>query len=81
MKELEIILCALKAEALTKPKEIIFVGTEAFTYEQFVTMLEKNNPKGNHERFVKNFLASAQQMFKTNPTYRRKMMLLAGVKG
>lgn len=79
LKEVEIIVMALKAEATQKPNEIIYAGRERFTYGEFVAMLNSKKLQKNHQKLVKRFLQSARKMFKENPTYRLKMMRLAGV--
>jgi len=79
MKEVDIIIRALKAEAMVKPDEKIFVGRESFTYAEFAGMLGTEKLQRNHRKFVENFLNSAKKMFKENPVYRQKMIQLAGV--
>jgi len=79
LKEVEIIVKALKAEATQKPKEIIYAGRERFTYKEFVAMLNSKKLQKNHKKLVESFLQSARKMFNENPTYKLKMMQLAGV--
>jgi len=80
LKEVEIIVKALKAEATQKPNEIIYAGPESFTYKEFVALLNSKKLQKNHKKLVESFLQSARKMFNENPTYRLKMMQLAGVK-
>jgi len=79
LKEVEIIVKALKAEASQKPMEIIYAGRETFTYEEFVGMLNSRKLQKNHKKLVESFLQSARKMFNENPTYRQKIMQLASV--
>ena len=79
MKEVEIIVKALKAEATQKPNEIIYAGRESFTYKEFIAMLNTKRLQKNHKKLVETFLQSARKMFNENSTYRLKMMQLAGV--
>jgi hypothetical protein len=79
MNEVEIIIKALKAEALSKPNEKIIAGFESLTYKEFAEMLDKKNLQNNHKKFVDTFLQSAVKLFKENPEYRQKIMCLAGV--
>lgn len=79
MKDFEIIIKALKAEAQGKPNWRIHLGKESFTYAEFVVMLERNTPQKEKKKFVEAFLRVAQKKFKENPAYRAKMLKLAGV--
>jgi len=79
MKEIEIIVKALIAEALQKPDEKVIAGREIFTYKEFVAMLSSKKLQKNHKRLVESFLQSAHKMFRENPIYRQKMMQLAGI--
>jgi hypothetical protein len=78
MKEIEIIVKALTAEALQKPDEKVIAGKEIFTYKEFAAMLNSKKLQKNHKRLIESFLQSAQKMFKENPSYRQKIMQLAG---
>lgn len=79
MKEVEIIVKALKAEATQKPNEIIYAGRESFTYKEFIAMLNSKKLQKNHKKLVKSFLNSAVKQFKENEPFRHKMLDLAGV--
>jgi hypothetical protein len=78
MDEIEIIIKALKAEALSKPSEKIIAGFESFTYKEFAEMLDKKKLQSN--QIVDAFLNSALKMFKENSSYKQKMLELAGIK-
>ena len=79
MKEVEIIIKALRIEALQKPEEKVMAGKEVFTYREFAEMLNSKKLQKNHRKFVESFLQSAIKMFNENPTYKQKVLQLAGV--
>jgi hypothetical protein len=76
----QIIIQALKVEALQKPNEKIIAGKEIFTYREFAEILNSHKLQKNHKKLVEVFLKSAVKMFNENPTYRQHIMKLAGVK-
>jgi hypothetical protein len=75
----QIIIQALKAEALQKPNERIIAGKEVLTYRQFAEILDSKKLRQNHKKLVDAFLKSAVKLFKENPTYKKHIMKLAGV--
>lgn len=80
MKELDIIIKAVKLEAKSKPEEKIFIGTKVFTFKQFADMINNHNSlKREDRKIIKACLNNFVKMFRENKVYRSKMMLLAGV--
>jgi hypothetical protein len=79
MRELDIIIKALKLEARQKPNERIYVGFKSYTYSEFVEMLNhhKKLDKAKKE-FVESFLNASLKLFKENKAYREKILRLAG---
>jgi hypothetical protein len=77
--EVEIIIKALRVEAMQKPNEKIIAGKEVFTYKEFAEMLNSKKLQKNHRKMIQAFLNSALKMFKENPTYKRKILQLAAV--
>lgn len=83
MTTLDIVICALKMEAKSTPNKKIFIGQKQMTYRALATKLEqkftdkKKLPK-SEDKFITNFVASSVKMFEMNPTFRTKMMELAG---
>jgi hypothetical protein len=75
----EIIIQALKAEALQKPNEKIIAGKEILTYREFAEILDSKKLQQNHKKLVDAFLKSAVKLFNENPTYKQHIMKLAGV--
>jgi hypothetical protein len=74
----QLIIQALKAEAAQKPNEKIIAGKEIFTYREFVEVLNSHKLQKNHKKLVEAFLKSAVKLFNENPTYRQKILKLAG---
>jgi hypothetical protein len=81
MREVEIIVKALKLEAQQKTGQRIFVGRKSYTYAEFVEMLDNHEKLGKDEKqFIENFLKTSLKLFKENQTYREKILKLAGEK-
>jgi hypothetical protein len=81
MRELDIIIKALKLEAQQKPNERIYVGFKSYTYAEFVEMLNNHKKLAKVEKeFVENFLKTSLKLLKENKAYREKILTLAGEK-
>jgi len=81
MRELDIIVKALKLEAQQKPNERIYVGFKSYTYAEFAQMLNNHKKLAKAEKeFVENFLKTSLKLFKENKAYREKILTLAGEK-
>jgi hypothetical protein len=75
----QLIIQALKVEALQKPNEKIIAGKEVFTYREFAEILNSHKLQKSHRKLVDAFLKSAVKLFNENPTYKQHIMKLAGV--
>ncbi|MEM2281439.1 MAG: hypothetical protein QXZ68_05565 [Candidatus Bathyarchaeia archaeon] len=81
MREIEIIIKALKVEAESKPNERIYLGFKSYTYKEFANMLNNHRKLDKETRkLVEDFLDNALKLFRQNSEFRNKMLKLAGVK-
>jgi hypothetical protein len=71
----DVVIKALKMEALQKPDEKIILGRTVLTYRQFAEMLGGGSGDG---KVVEEVVRSAVLMFKKNPAFRERMLRLAG---
>jgi ClpP class serine protease len=79
MNDMELIIRALKLEAQQKPNERIFVGFKSYTYAEFAKMLNDHKKLNKTDKqFIKSFLDTSLKLFKENPTYRQRILKLAG---
>ena len=79
MKPEQIIINAIKAEAKIRPKEKIFFGPIAYTYERFAEMLSTKRLSRKQKKLVKTHLKALLRMFETSKKYREQCMKFAGV--
>ena len=76
---MNIIVKALRIEAMQKPMEKIFVGFRTYTYAEFAEMLNNHKNLNKAERqLVKDFLDKSLKTFKENQAFREKILELAG---
>jgi len=76
---LNIIVKALKLEALSKPDEKIYIGSRVYTYREFAGMLnDRGKLDKTDRRFVESFLKASVKMFKKDQSFRERMLRLAG---
>jgi hypothetical protein len=71
----DVVIKALKMEALQKPDERIILGRTVLTYRQFAEMLGGGSGDG---KVIDEIIKSAVLMFKNNPAFRERMLRLAG---
>jgi len=81
MKTEDIILFAIKTEAQQKPNKKLIIGQKSMTYKELASKIEaklakKKLPK-NERQFIESFVQNSIIMYKTNPTFRTKMLELA----
>jgi len=78
---MNVIVKALKIEAMRKPNERIFVGFKTYTYAEFAEMLsgQKNLSKAD-KQLIKSFLEDSVKIFKESQLFRLKILELAAEK-
>jgi len=76
---LNIIVKALKLEALSKPDEKIYIGSRVYTYREFAGMLnDRRRLDKTDRRFVESFLKASVKMFKKDQSFRERILKLTG---
>lgn len=76
----DLIIKAVKIEASVKPNEKIIIGEHVFTYSEFAEILSRRHNSKTEKKIICMFLKQAEQLFKSNPEFKNKILELTGTR-